>query len=102
MLEGFLISIPGITLLMMGWCGFVLWRRKRRRHLAERHGSCTVCGTPFSEAMIEYHGAITGSERASMDRFQARFAAFKILCHECGTVNICTRDGVAYKALPQP
>ena len=101
MLEGFLISIPGITLLLMGWCGVVLWNRRRRLRLAERHGTCLICGTPFSEAQIEYRGAISAADRAALDRFQVRFASFKILCQECGSLNICTRDGRAYKANPQ-
>jgi hypothetical protein len=102
MIEGFLISIPGITLLLMAWCGLVMWRRRRRLRLAEEHGVCLICGTPFSEAMIDYQGAVSAAERAAMDRFQARFAVFKIHCQECGTVNICTRDGRAYKAVPPP
>ncbi len=101
MLEGFLISIPGLTLLLMAWCGWVMWRRRQRVRLAEQRGTCLICGTAFSEAQIGYHGAVTSAERAALDRFQARFAAFKILCHECGTVNICTRDGTAYKAQVQ-
>ena len=96
MLEGFLISVPGITTLLIGWAIWVMLRRRRRVRLAEANGRCKLCDTAFSEAHIEYDGAITRADRARLDRFQARFAAFRIRCHECGSVNICTKDGQAF------
>ncbi|HAT11731.1 MAG TPA: hypothetical protein DCS97_14315 [Planctomycetes bacterium] len=99
MLEGFLISIPGVMVLLLGWCGWVLWRRRSRVRLAEGAGACVICKTTFAEAQITYHGEVTKAERAALDRFQARFATFKIHCHECGTINICTKDGQAFRAL---
>lgn len=98
MFEGFLISIPGITTVLLL---VALWQWRRRRtliRLAEANGACKLCQTPFSEAQIEYAGRITRAERAKLDRFQARFAAWKLVCHECGAINLCTRDGIAFAA----
>ncbi len=89
-----------MTVLLLGWCGWVMWRRRRRLALAERNGSCRVCGTPFAEAQIDYLGGLSRAEKAKLDRFQTRFAAFRILCLECGSVNVCTHEGVAFKATP--
>jgi hypothetical protein len=101
MLEGFLISIPGITCLLLLFAGIQLWRRRAHLRIAEANGSCKLCGTPFVDAHIEFAGRVTRTERARLDRFQARFASFKILCHECGTMNICASDGTAFKAMVQ-
>ena len=101
MLEGFLISIPGITCLLLLWVGIQLWRRRAHVRIAEANGTCKLCGTPFVDAHIEFAGRVTRAERARLDRFQARFASFKILCHECGTLNICASDGAAFKAVVQ-
>lgn len=100
MLAGFLISVPGLLLLVLAWCGYHVWVRRRRLRLAEQNGSCKICGTPFAEAVIEYHGAISRAERARLDRFQSRFAAFTVLCLECQSLNICTKDGTAFSAKP--
>jgi len=98
MLEGFLISIPGLTTLLIAFIAWQMWRRRSLRQRAERNGSCKLCGTAFAEAHIEYVGRVTPAERAKLDRFQARFASFKIVCHECGAVNVCTSDGIAFTA----
>jgi hypothetical protein len=98
MLSGFLISLPGILCLLLAWTGWVMWRRRRMLRRAEAVGSCKLCSTPFAEAQIEWLGPVTRAERAKLDRFQARFAAFTVLCHECGAVNTCTADGIAFTA----
>ena len=101
MLEGFLISIPGITCLLLLYASIQLWRRRAHLRIAEANGSCKLCHTPFADAHIEFAGRVTRAERMRLDRFQARFASFKILCHECGTMNICASDGIAFKAVVQ-
>jgi len=43
--------------------------------------------------------ATNAGARTASRRFQARFACFKIRCHDCGTLNICAQDGTAFKAI---
>ncbi|MCS6970112.1 MAG: hypothetical protein RMM29_07635 [Planctomycetota bacterium] len=83
---------------LLAWTLGVWWRQRRRLARARAKGSCQLCGTPFREAQIEYRGALTRAERARLDRFQARFAAWTIVCLECGAINVCTREGSAFRA----
>ncbi|MFM2089875.1 MAG: hypothetical protein RLZZ127_364 [Planctomycetota bacterium] len=95
---GFLVSVPGLTALALGWALWTAHRRRSRLHRIRAH-ACKVCGTPFDEAIAEYLGGIGSADRAVLDRFQARFAAFKIHCLECDSVNYCTRDGVPFRGV---
>lgn len=94
----FLLSIPGAMTLALGYALWVAHRRRHRMRLIQAH-ACAVCRTPFSEAIVDDEGAVTRAELATMDAFQRRFAAFKIRCEECNSINICTKDGTPFKGI---
>lgn len=86
---------------LLALIALALWtlaRQRRRLRLARARGACQLCGTAFRDAQIEYAGSVTRAQRARLDRFQARFAAWSIRCLECGALNLCTRDGTAFRA----
>ncbi len=89
-----LLLAPGAALL---WC---LWEwHARRRFLRLLVGSsCMVCHQSFADATADYLGRVTPGQRRGLDRFQRRFARYQVECGDCGAVNLCTVDGVAFKA----
>ncbi|MBN8524127.1 MAG: hypothetical protein J0M02_02200 [Planctomycetes bacterium] len=92
-----IISVPGVTLGLLGWA---LWvqadRRRFRRAIEEQH--CKLCGTCFADALIDDLGRPSHELLGRLDAFQRRFAHRAVVCQECGAVNVCTRDGVPYRA----
>jgi hypothetical protein len=95
---GFLVSVPGLIALALGWALWTALRRRRRMRLLQAH-ACAVCRTPFTEAIAEYLGPVSRREKQGMDRFQRRFAAFKVHCLECDSLNYCTADGTPFKGV---
>lgn len=96
----FAISVPGATVLLVLW---VLWiQRRRRRFLRalESH-ACRICGCSFADALVEDLGRPSKRVLERLDRFQRRFAARAVLCQECGSINVCSPDGVPFRGLPE-
>ncbi len=89
-----LLLVPGALLL---WCLWE-WRARRRFLIRLVDSSCMLCHESFADATADYLGPVTRAQRAALDRFQRRFARYQIECGNCGAVNICTVDGVAFKA----
>ena len=96
----FAISIPGATVLLVGW---VLWLKARRRRFqrALAAHACKVCGGGFDDVLSEDLGRPSAEVLARLDAFQRRFAHCAVRCLECGSLNLCTRDGVPFKGLPR-
>jgi hypothetical protein len=94
---GFLLSVPGLTVLAIAFALVRLLQRRRRLALVMRH-ACVGCGQEFEDSLAEYLGAPPPGELARMDRFQRRFASFQVRCMGCGALNTCTRDGTPYRA----
>ncbi len=94
MLELALVLGPGAALL---WC---LWEWRARRRFIERltTSSCRCCHADFADTTAEYLGTVSRAQRRGLDRFQRRFARYQVACGDCGAVNICTVDGVAFRA----
>ncbi|MBA3686485.1 MAG: hypothetical protein H0W72_14785 [Planctomycetes bacterium] len=94
MFELALLLGPGGALL---WC---LWEWRARRRFLERltGSSCMFCRASFADATSEYLGGVSRAQRQGLDRFQRRFARYQVVCGDCGAVNICTVDGVAFRA----
>ena len=83
--------------LPLGWC-LVVWQR-RRRFLARLEASaCALCQHGFDDAIAEYLGPVSSAELEQLDRFQRRFARHRVRCGDCGAVNYCTADGIAFRA----
>ncbi len=77
---------------------FIQWRlRARFLRLVTGH-ACALCHNGFDDAIAEYLGRVGRAERGRLDRFQRRFAAYRIRCGDCHAINVCTRDGQPFKA----
>ncbi|HYE04145.1 MAG TPA: hypothetical protein VEL07_01380 [Planctomycetota bacterium] len=86
---GFVVLVPWV---------FVQWRlRVRFMRLVGEH-ACALCHNRFDDAIADYLGRVGIAERRRLDRFQRRFAAYRIRCGDCHAVNVCTRDGQPFKA----
>jgi hypothetical protein len=86
----------GGLLILLVWTLAAWLHRRRFMRRVERH-ACAVCATPFTEAIADYAGAVTRADRAGLDNFQKRFAAYKIICRECESENICTAEGEPFR-----
>jgi hypothetical protein len=75
------------------------WRRRRFLRALEAH-ACAVCGNPFSDTIADYLGRVGRGDRRHLDRFQQRYARYKIRCCDCNAVNICTGEGQPFKGFP--
>jgi hypothetical protein len=84
--------------LVLGYALYVHWARRRMARVIENH-ACKLCGQSFAEALVEVQGRPTAADRARLDRFQVRYARWRVVCHECGGINICTVKGEPYVAL---
>lgn len=96
----FAISVPGATVLLLFWVLHVRNSRRRFLRALEAH-HCRICGTNFADALVEDLGRPSAAVLARLDAFQRRFAHRAVVCQECGGTNICARDGVPYKGLPE-
>jgi hypothetical protein len=81
--------------------GYALLMHRARRRVLRRLEShaCRLCGQSFAEALGEVQGRPTAADRARLDRFQQRYARWRVVCYECGGINICTAKGEPYVAL---
>lgn len=95
----FAISIPGATVLLALWVWWGMTRRRRFLRRLQAH-ACAICGTSFADALAEDAGRPGPADLAGLDRFQRRFAARVVVCLECGSRNVCTRDAIPFKGLP--
>ena len=95
----FAISIPGVTLLLVGWVVWVQLRRRRLRRSIEAH-ACAICGTAFTDALFEDRGPPSPAVLARLDIFQRRFAHRSVVCLECGSLNVCAKDGAPFRGFP--
>lgn len=86
-----------LTALPLGWC-VVEWQRRRRFLRRLESSACALCGNGFDDAIADYLGRVSRAELARMDRFQRRFARHRVVCGDCGAVNYCTADGIAFAA----
>ena len=84
--------------LVLGYAVYVQWARRRVARVLEGY-ACKLCGQSFAEALAEVEGRPTAADRARLDRFQVRYARWRVVCHECGGINICTAKGEPYVAL---
>ena len=87
-----------LTAVPLGWC-VLAWHRRRRFLRRLERSSCALCGNGFDDAIADYLGGVSRAERARLDRFQRRFARYRVACGDCGAINYCTADGIAFKAL---
>ena len=85
--------------LPLGWCLFV-WQRRRRFLRRLEASACALCRNGFDDAIAEYLGPVSRAELERLDRFQRRFASHRVRCGDCGAINICTADGIAFAARP--
>ena len=86
-----------IVILPLGWCVFA-WHRRRRFLRRLEASSCALCGNGFDDAIADYLGSVPRAELERLDRFQRRFARHRVLCGDCGAINYCTADGIAFRA----
>jgi len=91
----FIVLLTGLPL---AWCLYEWWRRRRFLRRLEA-SSCALCGHGFDDAIAEYLGRVPRADRARLDRFQRRFAHYRVACGDCGAINVCTADGIAFKAV---
>jgi hypothetical protein len=96
----FALSVPGVTVLLLFW---VMWTRRRRNRFLkalESH-ACKVCGAGFDDTIPEDLGAPARDLLERLDRFQRRFAHRVVRCPECQSLNVCTREGVPFRGIPE-
>ncbi len=91
----FALLLTGVPL---AWC-LIVWYRRRSFVRRLEASACALCGHGFDDAIAEYLGPVSRAELAEMDRFQRRFARYRIACGDCGAINYCTADGIAFKAM---
>lgn len=85
---------------LVAWA-FVQWRlRARILRRVEAH-ACALCGHGFDDAIAEWVGPVGRAQRARLDAFQRRFAAYLVRCGDCGCVNVCTHEGQPFAAWPE-
>lgn len=87
-----------LTAVPLAWC-VIEWQRRRRFLRRLEASSCALCGQGFDDAIADYLGRVPAAERARLDRFQRRFARHRVACGDCGAINYCTADGIAFKAM---
>ena len=86
-----------LPMLPLGWC-LVVWQQRRRFLRRLEASSCALCGNGFDDTIAEYLGPVPRVELARLDRFQRRFARHRVACGDCGAINYCTADGIAFTA----
>jgi hypothetical protein len=93
------VVVANGLLLALGLAVVAAWRRRRFLRALEAH-ACAICGNPFSDTIADYLGPVGRADRRHLDRFQQRYARYKIRCGDCNAVNICTGEGQPFTGVP--